>query len=66
MNVLGQAAALTPITPTSGALAANTALNSIMGQLWRVLLVTVGTYAGTTLRIDGMFVGSDRAIAVSP
>jgi hypothetical protein len=41
------AAALTPVTLTDGALAAGTALN-IFGSQWRTKTVSVGTYAGNT------------------
>ena len=47
----------TPLTagtvPGSGALAANTVLNGILGDQFRALVTTVGTYAGgTTLALD--------------
>lgn len=42
----------TEYTPTDGTLAANTAKDGLIGPLWRVKYTTVGTYAGTTLRID--------------
>jgi hypothetical protein len=61
-NLSNFAAVIAAITPTNGALTANTAVSGIMGNMWRVLLTTTGTYAGTTLRIDlvprGPFGGS--------
>lgn len=38
--------------PGSGALAANTVLNGIIGDRVRCLITTVGTYAGTTFSVD--------------
>jgi hypothetical protein len=53
---------LTPVTteatPTDGALAANTANDGTIGQLWRVKYSSSGTYAGsTTLRVDANALG---------
>lgn len=42
----------TAVTPTDGSLTANTAVDGVLGPLFQVKLVTTGTYAGTTLRID--------------
>lgn len=43
----------TQATPSDGSLAANTSVDGILGPLYRVKYVTVGTYAGgTTLRVD--------------
>lgn len=40
-------------TPTDGSLTANTSKDGLVGPLFRVKLMSVGTYAGgTTLRID--------------
>ncbi len=61
--------ALTPITtlytPTDGALADNTVKDGVVGTLWRVKYTSVGTYAGTTLKVDVLFNGplSVRRIA---
>jgi hypothetical protein len=49
--------ALTPTTheytPTDGTLAANTAIDGLLGPLWRAKYTTTGTYAGgTILRVD--------------
>jgi hypothetical protein len=48
--------ALTPVTaeytPTDGALAANTAKDGLLGNLWRAKLTTTGTYVATSLRVD--------------
>ena len=41
-------------TPTDGALTANTCVNGILGSLYRVKYVTVGTYAATTLVITAV------------
>jgi hypothetical protein len=47
----------TPVTaeymPTDGSLQANTSKDGVFGNQWRVKYTTVGTYVGTTLRIDG-------------
>lgn len=44
---------IAPITPTDGTLTANTAIDGVLGNQWRVKYTTTGTYAGgTTLRID--------------
>jgi hypothetical protein len=52
-NLSTTAAVTSPITPTNGGLTANTAISGIMGNMWRVLLTTTGTYAsGTSLRVD--------------
>jgi hypothetical protein len=55
---------LTPVTteytPTDGTLTANTAKDGIIGSLLRVKFVTVGTYAGTTLRVDAIANGITR------
>jgi hypothetical protein len=50
------AAAVSAIaTPTDGSLAANTAVNGLLGDRFRVKLTTTGTYAGgTTLAIAGL------------
>lgn len=48
--------ALTPkasiLTPTDGALSANTSVDGIIGPLWRVKYTSVVLYAATTLIID--------------
>lgn len=49
--------ALTPkttaVTPTDGSLTANTAVDGVLGPMFRVKYTTVGTYGGTTsLAID--------------
>ena len=50
------AAAVSSIaTPTEGSLSANTAVNGLLGDRFRVKLTTTGTYAGsTTLVISGL------------
>ena len=57
MTRLYNLSCLTPktsaVTPTDGALTANTSLDGIIGPLLRVKRTTVGVYAGgTTLRVD--------------
>lgn len=43
----------TAVVPTDGALTANTSVDGIIGMMWRVKYVTVGTYAGgTVLNVD--------------
>lgn len=48
--------AATPVTtqasPSDGTLAANTAVDGLLGPLLRVKYASSGTYAGTALRID--------------
>lgn len=43
----------TEYTPTDGSLASNTSKDGVIGSQWRVKYTTVGTYAATTLRVDG-------------
>ena len=43
------------ITPTDGAMTANTALSGVFGNQFRIKYQTTGTFAGgTTLRIDAI------------
>ena len=51
-NLNSQTAVTTEYTPTDGTLTANTSKDGIVGPLFQVKLASVGTYAGTTLRID--------------
>ena len=52
-NLCSSTPQATQKTPTSGSLAANTAIDGIMGPILRALYVTTGTYGGTTnLSID--------------
>jgi len=51
-NLNSQTPVTTEYTPTDGTLAANTSKDGIVGPLYQVKLASVGTYAGTTLRID--------------
>jgi predicted NAD/FAD-binding protein len=52
-NLNSQTPVTTQYTATDGALSANTAKDGIVGSVYQVKLVTIGTYAGnTTLRID--------------
>jgi hypothetical protein len=62
-NLSTTAAVTSPITPTNGGLTANTAISGVMGNMWRALISSTGTYAaGTNLRVDitprGPFGGS--------
>jgi hypothetical protein len=54
MNVVAITPKLTTasIAITDGSLAANTAIDALVGELWRVKYTTVGTYAATTMSID--------------
>lgn len=45
---LTNAAVTTIATPSDGALTANTCVNGLLGSLYRVKYVTIGTYAGGT------------------
>jgi hypothetical protein len=51
-NLSTTTATTSPITPTNGTLASNTAIAGIAGNLWRALVSSTGTYNNTTLRID--------------
>jgi len=48
MNIVAGTPKLAPITLTDGALTVNTAIDALIGDLWRVKWTTVGTYAGNT------------------
>jgi hypothetical protein len=41
--------AVAPFTPSDGALASNTQINGVLGNMLRLKLVTVGTYANTVV-----------------
>lgn len=58
-NLSALTAVTTPAAPTDGTLTVNTtSANAVIGNLFRVKYVTVGTYAGgTTLRIDAIVRG---------
>jgi len=47
----------TVVTPTDGSLSANTAVNGILGDRFRVKVVTTGTYATTTLAVTAVTKG---------
>lgn len=51
-NLNSQTPIIAPVTPTDGALGANTGKDGILGAQFRVKYVTTGTYVGTTLSID--------------
>lgn len=48
-NLSGLTPKTTPTVITDGALADNTCLDGILGDTWRVKVVSTGTYAGGTL-----------------
>jgi len=45
------------VTPTDGSLAANTVVNGVLGDRWRVKVVSTGTYAATTLAVSAVTKG---------
>jgi len=45
---------LTPVVPTDGALADDTAIDGVLGDRFRLKIVSTGTYAGSTLLGGGM------------
>jgi hypothetical protein len=47
-NVSGLTPKLTPSTPGDGTLAADTAADGVLGPTWRMKVVSVGTYGGST------------------
>lgn len=52
-NLSSLTAKTTAVVPTDGALAGNTVVDGILGSQFRVKMVTVGTYTGTTtLTVD--------------
>lgn len=54
VNLRADSAVTTPATPTDGTLTDDTVVNGFLGEHWRVVVTSVGTYAGNTrLRIDG-------------
>lgn len=53
VNLSSATAVTTQATGTDGSLASNTAVDGILGSMWRVKYTTVGTYAAsTTLNVD--------------
>ena len=53
LNANGDTAVAASVTLTNGTLAANTAINGFLGDRFRVVITSVGTYgASTNLRID--------------
>lgn len=48
-NISGLTPKTTPQTPGDGTLAADTAADGVLGPLWRLKVVSVGTYANSTL-----------------
>lgn len=55
----------TEVTPTDGTLASNTAVDGVLGPMFRVKSTTVGTYAGSTkLRVDIQAGGVSAPVAV--
>lgn len=49
LNFSGLTPKTTQVTPTDGALADDTAVDGILGDRFRLKLVSVGTYAGSTV-----------------
>ena len=47
-NVSGLTPKLTPATPGDGTLAADTAVDSVIGPMWRMKVVSVGVYGAST------------------
>jgi hypothetical protein len=48
-NISGLTAVTSPATPTDGALSDNTCVDGFLGPMYRLKVVSVGTYAGSTL-----------------
>ena len=48
VGAVNRQTAVVPVAATDGSLASNTKNDGVFGTLWRVKLVTVGTYAGNT------------------
>ena len=46
-----------PVTPTDGGLTANTSVNGLLGNLFRVKTIVVGTYSGTSLVVNAISAG---------
>jgi hypothetical protein len=53
-NLSKETSRTTELTPTYGALAADTAVDGVIGSMLRVKYTVVGTYAGTALQIDAI------------
>lgn len=51
------AATAAALTPTDGALADNTILDGILGDQFRIKIISVGIYAGTTLAVSAVAKG---------
>ena len=47
-NVSGLTPHIAPITPTDGALEADSAVDGMLGPVWRLKTVSTGTYGGST------------------
>jgi hypothetical protein len=60
-RLIQNVSSVTPVvasaTPTDGAMTANTGLSGVFGNMWRVKVITTGTYAATTLRVDAVGIG---------
>lgn len=58
-NLSAATAKTTAVSPTDGSLASNTAVDGVLGPLYRCKYTTVGTYAGsTTMSVD---IATDQA-----
>lgn len=53
-NVSGLTPKLTPATPGDGVLAADTAVDGVLGPSWRMKVVSVGVYGASTLVAAGL------------
>jgi hypothetical protein len=51
INLIATTPKTAQVTPTDGSMSANTALDGILGPLFRVKYTTVGTYAATTIAV---------------
>lgn len=47
-NVSGLTPKLTPLTPSDGVLTGDTAVDGVLGPLWRLKIVSTGTYSGSS------------------
>lgn len=58
-NLNGRTPVTTQATPTDGSLAANTAVDGLLGPQYRVKYTSVGVYSATSLSID---IACDQAV----
>jgi hypothetical protein len=63
-NINSSTSVTTLYTPTDGTLTAGTIKDGIIGNFWRVKLITTGTYqAGTNIRVDAIGNGITAFVA---